>query len=41
MDRQLHNFAEIRATGQADPQGDKAFDPEIFAPQAGAVRFVD
>ena len=41
MDRQLHNFAEIRATGQADPQGDKAFDPESFAPQAGAVRFVD
>jgi tRNA 2-thiocytidine biosynthesis protein TtcA len=41
MDRQLHDFAAVRATGQADPQGDKAFDPESFAPQAGAVRFVD
>ncbi len=41
MDRQLHNFAEIRATGVADPQGDKAFDPESFAPQAGSIRFVD
>jgi tRNA 2-thiocytidine biosynthesis protein TtcA len=41
MDRQLHNFADIRATGVADPQGDKAFDPENFAPKPGAVRFVD
>jgi len=41
MDRQLHNFAEVRATGQADPQGDKAFDPESFAPKPGAIRFVD
>jgi len=41
MDRQLHNFAEIRATGVADPQGDKAFDPESFAPRGGAVRFID
>jgi tRNA 2-thiocytidine biosynthesis protein TtcA len=41
MDRQLHDFAAVRATGQADPQGDKAFDPESFAPQAGAIRFVD
>ncbi|MCE2878932.1 MAG: tRNA 2-thiocytidine(32) synthetase TtcA [Comamonadaceae bacterium] len=41
MDRQLHNFAEIRATGQADPQGDKAFDPESFAPKPGQIRFAD
>jgi tRNA 2-thiocytidine biosynthesis protein TtcA len=41
MDRQLHDFAAITATGQADPQGDKAFDPDNFAPQAGAIRFVD
>jgi tRNA 2-thiocytidine biosynthesis protein TtcA len=41
MDRQLHDFSAVRATGQADPQGDKAFDPESFAPQAGAIRFVD
>ncbi len=41
MDRQLHNFSEIRATGVADAQGDKAFDPENFAPAPGAIRFVD
>ena len=41
MDRQLHDFAAVRATGQADPQGDKAFDPESFAPKPGAIRFVD
>ncbi len=41
MDRHLHDFAAITATGQADPQGDKAFDPDNFAPQAGAIRFVD
>ena len=41
MDRQLHDFAAVRATGQADPQGDKAFDPESFAPQGGSIRFVD
>lgn len=41
MDRQLHDFAAVRATGQADPQGDKAFDPESFAPKLGAIRFVD
>ena len=41
MDRQLHDFAAVRATGLADPQGDKAFDPESFAPQAGSIRFVD
>ena len=41
MDRQLHDFAAVRATGQADPQGDKAFDPESFAPQGGAIRFAD
>ena len=41
MDRQLHDFAAIAATGQANPQGDKAFDPDNFAPQPGAIRFVD
>jgi tRNA 2-thiocytidine biosynthesis protein TtcA len=41
MDRQLHDFAAITATGQANPQGDKAFDPDNFAPQPGAIRFVD
>lgn len=37
MDRQLHDFASIAATGVADPEGDKAFDPENFAPQPGAA----
>jgi tRNA 2-thiocytidine biosynthesis protein TtcA len=41
MDRQLHDFAAVRATGQADPQGDKAFDPESYAPKPGVIRFVD
>lgn len=40
MDRQLHDFASISATGRPNPQGDKAFDPESFAPQS-VVRFVD
>lgn len=26
LDRQLHDFKEITVTGQADPDGDKAFD---------------
>jgi tRNA 2-thiocytidine biosynthesis protein TtcA len=41
MDRQLHDFAAVRATGQADPHGDKAFDPESFAPKPGQIRFAD
>ena len=36
MDDRLHDFKNIKATGQADPEGDKAFDPESFAPQAAA-----
>jgi tRNA 2-thiocytidine biosynthesis protein TtcA len=41
MDRQLHDFAGIAATGQANPDGDKAFDPENFAPKpAAAVQFM-
>ena len=36
MDPRLHDFKSIQATGQADPDGDKAFDPESFAPQAAA-----
>ena len=28
MDRQLYPFASLRATGQPDPQGDKAFDED-------------
>lgn len=32
MDRRLHDFAGLKATGRADPEGDKAFDPESFDP---------
>ncbi len=35
MDRQLHDFANVRATGQADPLGDKAFDED--GPDCGDV----
>ena len=31
MDRKLHDFQNIRATGVASADGDKAFDPESFA----------
>ena len=34
MDRALHDFEGIRATGVPDAQGDKAFDEESFAPPA-------
>jgi len=36
MDPRLHDFKSIQATGQADPEGDKAFDAESFAPKAAA-----
>ena len=36
MDPRLHDFKSIKATGQADPEGDKAFDPESFAPKEAA-----
>ena len=34
MDRSLHDFRSVRATGVASPDGDKAFDEESFAPPA-------
>ncbi|MFM8624338.1 MAG: tRNA 2-thiocytidine(32) synthetase TtcA [Betaproteobacteria bacterium] len=40
MDRQLHDFASISATGLPNPQGDKAFDPESFAQQGTGIKFV-
>jgi tRNA 2-thiocytidine biosynthesis protein TtcA len=40
MDRQLHDFASISATGRPNPQGDKAFDPESFAPQSAGIKFL-
>jgi len=30
MDARLHNFAQLQATGEPNPQGDKAFDAEAF-----------
>ncbi|WP_370625864.1 tRNA 2-thiocytidine(32) synthetase TtcA [Comamonas sp. NLF-1-9] len=32
MDQKLHDFKGARATGIADPDGDRAFDPEVLAP---------
>jgi tRNA 2-thiocytidine biosynthesis protein TtcA len=32
MDAQLHDFKNIRTTGQPEADGDRAFDPENFAP---------
>lgn len=40
MDRQLHNFTDIRATGVVDPRGDKAFDPENFAQPSTGIKFL-
>jgi len=42
MDRALHPFARLEATGEPDEQGDKAFDDEPVAPPAvEAERFVN
>ena len=37
MDRQLHDFAHLVATGQPDPGGDTAFDAEEFPAPKDAV----
>ena len=38
MDRRLHDFASLRATGVPDPDGDTAFDAEEFvAPRATVI----
>ena len=39
MDTKLHDFKGLKATGQSDPEGDKGFDVESFAPAANVVRF--
>ncbi|WP_439518010.1 tRNA 2-thiocytidine(32) synthetase TtcA [Hydrogenophaga sp.] len=42
MDRALHPFARLEATGEPDEQGDKAFDDEPVAPpEVEAERFVN
>jgi tRNA 2-thiocytidine biosynthesis protein TtcA len=37
MDRQLFNFADLTATGVADPEGDIAFDEEPCATPADSA----
>jgi tRNA 2-thiocytidine biosynthesis protein TtcA len=34
MDRELFDFLQVRADGVANPDGDRVFDPESFAPKA-------
>ena len=42
MDRELHPFATLEATGEANENGDRAFDDErVAAPPALAERFVN
>ncbi|MCL4747138.1 MAG: tRNA 2-thiocytidine(32) synthetase TtcA [Burkholderiaceae bacterium] len=36
LDRGLHDFAAIAATGEAHPEGDKAFDPDPLPDAAGS-----
>jgi tRNA 2-thiocytidine biosynthesis protein TtcA len=40
MDARLHDFKSIKATGAADPDGDKAFDPEVFAAKPQTLQFM-
>ena len=37
MDRRLHDFAAVRATGEADDDGDLAFDVDVALEQAASV----
>jgi tRNA 2-thiocytidine biosynthesis protein TtcA len=41
MDRRLHAFETLRATGKPDPNGDKAFDEDegCTPPQSAVIRF--
>jgi tRNA 2-thiocytidine biosynthesis protein TtcA len=44
MDKSLYGFGELRATGQADPAGDIAFDDDPCAPPdaaVGVIRFAE
>lgn len=41
LDRTLHDFAAVSATGAPVEEGDKAFDPEGFPPPALLLRPVD
>jgi tRNA 2-thiocytidine biosynthesis protein TtcA len=39
MDAKIHDFKGLKATGAPDPEGDKGFDSETFAPAANVIRF--
>jgi tRNA 2-thiocytidine biosynthesis protein TtcA len=39
MDGKIHDFKGLKATGTPDPQGDKGFDHDSFAPTANVIRF--
>jgi tRNA 2-thiocytidine biosynthesis protein TtcA len=39
MDKQLFNFTDLKASGVADPEGDRAFDPLELPPPAQTVSF--
>jgi tRNA 2-thiocytidine biosynthesis protein TtcA len=39
MDTKLYDFKSLQATGSPDPQGDKGFDHDSFAPAANIIRF--
>lgn len=41
MDRNLFDFANLAITGEADPEGDTAFDAQDFSPTPDAARFGD
>jgi len=41
LDRALFDFAAVAATGVPNVDGDKAFDPESFAPPSGVIRVQD
>ncbi|MGA8034251.1 MAG: tRNA 2-thiocytidine(32) synthetase TtcA [Casimicrobiaceae bacterium] len=38
LDRRLQDFAAVRATQRPEPDGDRAFDPDEFAPSADGMR---
>jgi tRNA 2-thiocytidine biosynthesis protein TtcA len=41
LDRRLHDFGAVSATGVASDEGDKAFDPHDFSVQGGALKRFD
>jgi tRNA 2-thiocytidine biosynthesis protein TtcA len=41
MDGKLHDFKGIKTTGVANPDGDKAFDPEDLPKPPATLQFMD